>query len=169
MVCLPGAATPGAEPLRRAPEALGRVLAVDYGRKRIGLALSDELGLTARPLETIVRANRRDDMRRLRQVVRQHGVRRVIVGYPLHLDGTTGAMAAEATRFAGRLRKELGLEVELVDERLTSWEADEILRETRQLTRRARKASDDVAAAVILREYLERKRCNGPAEAPESE
>ncbi|MFY9528500.1 MAG: Holliday junction resolvase RuvX [Candidatus Acidiferrales bacterium] len=155
--------------MRRTPEATGRVLAVDYGRKRIGLALSDELGLTARPLETIVRANRRDDMRRLRQVVRQHGVRRVIVGHPLHLDGTAGAMAAEATRFAGRLRKELGLEVESVDERLTSWEADETLRETRQSTRRARKASDDVAAAVILREYLERKSNNGPAEAPGSE
>ncbi len=153
---------PNAQPGRR-------ILAVDCGRKRIGLALSDELGITARPLETLERANRRDDMRRLREVVREHHVGRIIVGYPLHLDGKVGEMAEEAARFAGRLRKEVSLEVELVDERLTTWEAEQTVLETRQSSRRHNKPVDDMAAAVLLREYLERKREHGPAKPPESE
>ena len=63
-----------------------RVLAIDYGRRRLGLALSDALGLTAQPLTTLARANRRDDLRCLRELVRRHGVQRIIVGHPLHLD-----------------------------------------------------------------------------------
>src|ERR1700722_10595621 len=101
-----------------------RILAIDYGRKRIGLALSDELRLTARPLSTLARVNRQSDVRSLREICRRHAVARVIVGHPLHMSGEAGEMAGEAARFAARLRKELGLEVELMDERLTSWEAE---------------------------------------------
>src|ERR1700691_1611263 len=103
-----------------------RILAIDYGRKRIGLALSDELRLTAQPLGTLLRMNRQADLRRLRETCRSHAVSRIIVGNPLHINGEAGEMADEAARFATRLRKELGLEVELVDERLTSWEARQI-------------------------------------------
>ena len=72
---------------------------MDYGRKRIGLALSDEMGLTARPLTTMQRTNRQNDMRRLREVCRRNGVCRIIVGHPLHLTGEAGAMASEASGF----------------------------------------------------------------------
>ncbi len=102
---------------------LPRILAIDYGRKRIGLALSDELGLTAQPLATIVRTNRRNDLRRLREICRQYEVGRIVVGHPLHMTGEAGEMAEEAKRFAARLEKDLRIEVVLVDERLTSWEA----------------------------------------------
>jgi putative pre-16S rRNA nuclease len=142
-----------------APDAqVARILAIDYGRKRIGVALSDELGLTAQPLVTIVRANRRDDLRRLRQICRRHGVARILVGHPLHISGEAGEMAAEAARFAARLKKELRIMVELVDERLTTWEADQLMAETNSSSRRKRIPIDDVAAAILLREYLNRQR-----------
>lgn len=163
-----------------AGSAPGRILAIDYGRRRIGLAVSDELRVTAQPLAKLERTNRSDDVRRLREIARRHEARLVIVGHPLHLDGRAGEMAAEAARFAARIEKALRIPVSLVDERLTSWEATQELRETRarpdggaghkpwrQGKVRARKprrpaasssrrAVDDVAAAVLLREYLER-------------
>jgi len=137
----------------------GVILAVDYGRRRIGLAVSDSLGLTARPLATLARVNRRSDLARLREVCRAHMVRTVIVGWPLRLDGTPGEMAGEAARFAERMRKNLGLPVQLADERLSSWEArritaDGALLEGGQRGKRAGNPLDDVAAAVILRDYL---------------
>src|ERR1700687_1836126 len=121
------------------------ILAIDYGRKRIGLALSDELGLIARPLATLVRANRRDDLRRLREICRQHGVARILVGHPLHMTGAAGEMADEAARFAARLKKDLGIVVELVDERLTTWEAGQLRAEMKSPARRKRTKTDDVA------------------------
>jgi putative pre-16S rRNA nuclease len=141
-----------------------RVLALDYGRRRIGLALSDELRLTARPLATFERTNRRDDLRRLREIIRKHGVKEIVVGHPVRLDGSAGEMAAEAERFAARVEKETGLPVELVDERLTSWEARETLAETKPRPGKER-LLDDIAAAIILRDYLERVRARNAEKA----
>jgi putative Holliday junction resolvase len=135
-----------------------RILAVDYGRKRIGLALSDELCLTAQPLATVTRTNRQNDLRRLREICREHGVTRIIVGHPLHMTGEASPMAHEAARFAARLGKETGIRVELADERLTSWEAKRTLAETGASLRQRREPLDHVAAAVLLRDYLERTR-----------
>ncbi len=135
-----------------------RILAIDYGRKRIGLALSDELGLTAQPLATFLRTNRRNDLRRLREICRKHAVARILVGHPLHMTGESSPMAEEAALFAARLRKDLGIEVELVDERLTSWEAAQTMAEVKSSSRRKRAPIDDVAAAVLLRDYLEHKK-----------
>jgi len=135
-----------------------RVLAIDYGRKRIGLALSDELQLTAQPLAVMKRTNRREDLRRLRDICRKQGVARILVGHPLHITGEAGEMAQEASRFAARLRKELKIEVHLVDERLTSWEAAQMTAETGSAAHRNASSLDDVAAAIFLREYLERRR-----------
>ena len=126
---------------------------MDYGRKRIGLALSDELGLTARPLMTMRRTNRQNDMRRLREICRRNGVCRIIVGHPLHLTGEDSAMAKEALGFARRLEKAVDIEVELRDERLTSWEAQQTVTEIRS-GRPKEGPFDDVAAAILLRDYL---------------
>ena len=134
-------------------EIAGRVLAVDYGRKKIGLALSDALQLTASPLTTLVRRNRESDLRFLRDVCREKGVRLIVVGHPLHIDGEISEMAEECARFARRLKKNLGIPVELVDERLTTWEARQQASGDRP-SRRARPV-DELAAAVLLREYLE--------------
>jgi len=134
-----------------------RILAIDYGRKRIGLALSDELGFTAQPLLTLERTNRRGDMRRLREICREHGVAHILVGHPLHITGAAGEMSGEAAQFAARLKKETGIVVELMDERLTSWEADQLMSETKSSSRKRRTHVDDVAAAILLREYLDRR------------
>lgn len=149
----------------------GRILAIDYGRRRIGLALSDALGLTAQPLDTLVRTNRRGDLRRLREIARRHEVRRILVGHPVHLDGTESEMAIEAARFAARVEKHLRLPVELVDERLSSWEAEQLapraLRGKRRAAGSRRRPSgiDQLAAAVILRDYLDRRRATHKAGA----
>jgi len=135
------------------------ILAIDYGRTRIGLALSDEAELTARPLQILQRTNRRDDVKRLREVCREHSVGKIIVGWPIRLDGTPGEMAAEAEQFAERLRKQLGLMVELIDERLSSWEAEQLastIKPRANASLGKRKTLDDVAAAVVLRDYLSR-------------
>ena len=147
------------------------ILAVDYGRVRIGLAIADAETQMPQPLSTLERINRNEDMRRLRELVREHGVRQIVVGLPLRLDGTRGEMAEEVERFAQRLRKQIGVPVELVDERLTSWEAERLLEEVQGrfihdeklgAARKQKKAQskmtvDAVAAAVILKEYLERQ------------
>lgn len=124
----------------------------------------------AQPLITLRRINRNEDIRRLRELAREHRVKQIVVGLPLNLDGTRGEMAEEAERFARRVRKQLGVLVEMVDERLTSWEAERLLEEMQgrflhgpqKGGRTQRKASeratvDAVAAAVILNEYLERQ------------
>jgi putative holliday junction resolvase len=153
------------------PRAKGSILSIDYGRERMGLAIADANARMAQPLSTMERVNRNEDMRRLREVIREHGVRQVVVGLPLKLDGTRGGMADEAERFARRLHKQMGVPVELVDERLTSWEAERLLEETQGRFLHAEKSHpgrmhkkaparatvDAVAAAVILREYLERQ------------
>ncbi|MBZ5528084.1 MAG: Holliday junction resolvase RuvX [Acidobacteriia bacterium] len=133
--------------------SLRRILALDYGRARIGLALADADARIARPLGLIARKNRNEDMRRLREIIREHGVRQIVVGLPLRLDGTPGEMAEEAGRFAERIRKQIGLPVEMVDERLTSWEAAQSGGKNRK--QEGKDSVDALAAALILREYLE--------------
>jgi putative Holliday junction resolvase len=132
------------------------VLAIDYGRRRLGLALSDTLGMTARPLAVWERTNRRKDLARIRELCREHAVGRIVVGWPIRLDGTRGEMAQEAAGFADRLRKHLGRPVELADERLTSWDAGQQLLDSG--SRRPGAPVDDVAATIILRDYLARSK-----------
>ena len=148
----------------------GRILAVDYGRARMGLAIANASAGVPQPLGVLVRINRNEDMRRLRELAREHDVKQIIVGLPLRLDGTPGEMAVEAERFAQRARKQIGVPVEMVDERLTSWEAERLLEEEAGRIRHEnvepkdakqrkkqdpRRSVDAMAAAVILREYLE--------------
>ena len=156
---------------KRAAKAF-RILALDYGRTKIGLALADSEARMAEPYDTLERINRNEDMRRLRELAGELGVRQILVGLPLRLDGSSGEMAEQATRFAQRVRKQVGVAVEMVDERLTSWEAERILEEemgrriVHQETPHGRKKTarasdgkytvDAVAAMVILREYLAR-------------
>jgi putative holliday junction resolvase len=155
------------------------ILAIDYGKVRIGLAIADIETALPRPLTTIERVNRNEDMRRLREVTLEHAVKEIVVGLPLRLDGTRGDMAEEATRFGERVRKQIGLPVEMVDERLTSWEAERLLEEQagkvfyddavpahlhssiRKKKQAARATVDAMAAAVILKEYLAKRQNPG--------
>lgn len=153
------------------PRTKGSILSIDYGGERIGLAIADANVRMAQPLNTMDRINRNEDMRRLRELVRDRGVKQIVVGLPLKLDGTRGEMAEEAERFARRVQKQIGVPVELVDERLTSWEAERLLEEMQGRFLHTEKSGssgkrkkaperptvDAVAAAVILKEYLERQ------------
>jgi putative holliday junction resolvase len=146
----------------------GRILALDYGRVRIGVAIASADVALARPLATLERVNRNEDMRRLRELIREHGVKQIVVGLPLRLDGTRGEMAEEAAQFGRRVHKQLGLPVEMVDERLTSWEAERLLEEhvgrtihppasKKRKNDNAKLGVDAMAAALILKEYLDRR------------
>ena len=145
------------------------ILALDYGRARIGMAIADAENALSQPLGTLDRVNRNEDMRRLRELVREHSVKQIVVGLPLRLDGTRGDMAEEASRFGQRVHKQLGLPVEMVDERLTSWEAERMLEEHqgrvlnapsghKKKKENARTGVDAMAAALILKEYLDRQK-----------
>ena len=140
---------------------------MDYGRARIGLAIAESLQGIAQPLGTLKRINRNEDMRRLRELARDNSVRLILVGLPLRLDGARGEMAQETQRFAERMRKQIGVAVEMADERLTSWEAERVLeeefgRKSKQIDGASKKKDaakftvDSVAATIFLREYLER-------------
>jgi putative Holliday junction resolvase len=165
-----------ASSLAAAPVVPGVTLAIDYGKKRLGLALSDEHGVTCRPHATWSRTNRRRDLARLRELVREQGIRRIVVGLPLHLDGTPSEMSEQARSFAARVGKALGLPVEMMDERLSSWEARQSVAGANSngrgrgdfssgRTEPKKKAPlDDIAAAVILRDYLDRARTRVPAQ-----
>lgn len=142
------------------------ILSIDYGRARFGLAVADAETRLPRPLTTLERVNRNEDMRRLREIVREHNVRQVVIGLPLRMDGTPGEMAEEAKRFAVRVHKQFGLPVEMVDERLTSWEAERLLEEQsgrvlhddsphRKKKQQQRATVDSFAAAIILKQYLD--------------
>lgn len=133
----------------------GPILGVDYGTKRIGLAVSDPEGRMAFPLKTLIRKNLRQDLDAIRALADERDVGHIVVGLPLHMDGRRGPEAAAAEGFADRLHAATGRSVEMVDERLTSVEAERALRETGRTGRRGREVVDAVAASLLLRTWLE--------------
>ncbi len=146
--------------------ASGPILALDPGRVRIGLALSDALRLAVRPLAPLRTAGKKADVSRIADLVRQHAVTTVIVGLPLHMSGEAGAAAATAQRLAGRLRAGLaGVDVQLWDERLTTVEAERTLIEAGMSRRVRRERIDGAAAVLILESYLAAGR-SGPEPIP---
>lgn len=138
---------------------MARVLALDVGERRIGVAVSDPTGILARPLTTIVRASRQADFQAIAALVEEHAIERVIVGLPLSLDGTEGPQARQTRRYGERLAAALEVPIEYWDERYSSAVAGDILREKGRQRRQVRGELDAAAAAVILQSYLD-------AEAP---
>lgn len=133
----------------------GRILALDLGKRRIGLAVSDELRLTAQGLETLERTGIRADLTRLSLLASERGVTLILIGNPLRLDGAEGAQSAWARQFAGKLRDRTGLPVELWDERLTTVEAERVLRQSGISREKRGAAVDRLAAVVLLQSYLD--------------
>jgi putative Holliday junction resolvase len=132
------------------------ILGIDFGRVRIGLAISDELRLLAHPLETIPANNQA--LKRISEIVRERKIDKIIVGVPRHLSGQFGESANEALAFTTKLRDRLKCAVELWDERLTTVAAERALREAGKKTRKTRHIVDQVAAQMILQSYLDRER-----------
>jgi putative Holliday junction resolvase len=132
-----------------------RVLGLDVGSKTIGLAVSDPLGITAQGLETIRRENKRLDFERLANTINQYQVSEIVVGYPLRLSGVEGAQAEKMQRFAEELRARFSLPVHLWDERLTSTQANRLLREAEVSIKKRSQAVDRMAAVLILQSWME--------------
>jgi len=133
-----------------------RVLGLDYGEKRIGLAISDELGLTAQALEVRQRQGRRADLAYLAGKAVELGVTRIVLGLPLNMNGSRGPAAEAAEGFGRDLTRVTGLEVIMVDERLTTAAATRNLLAMDLSRRRRREVVDKAAAALILQTYLDR-------------
>lgn len=137
-----------------------RILALDLGARRIGLAVSDALGLTAQGLETLHRKNKRSDFEHLAAVVQKYEVAEIVLGLPLHMSGDESAQSRRSMEFAEKLKTQLGLPVHLWDERLTSAQANRLLRESEMSIRRRGQAVDRMAATLILQSFLESRRTN---------
>lgn len=135
----------------------GRVLGLDVGSRRIGIAVSDPLGITAQGLETLQRKNKRHDFERLHQIIREYDVKEIVVGLPLRMSGAEGTQAGKMQEFAEELRKRFTLPVHLWDERLTSAEANRLLRETELSIEKRSKAVDRMAAVLILQGWMENR------------
>ena len=137
-------------------------MGVDYGEKRVGLALSDPLGITAQPLECIERENDAQVAGELERLIQTHDIERVVVGLPVNLSGNDSPQTKRARRFISRLRKNLGVKIETWDERLSSAEAERALIDMDVRRSRRKERRDIVAAQLILQGYLDTK---GPAKA----
>jgi putative Holliday junction resolvase len=141
----------------------GRIMALDYGDRRIGVALSDPLGVAARPLMTLVRRSRARDLEALAALAREHEVTRIVVGWPLAMDGSRTERVRLTEIFMQRVGRVTGLPVEPWDERLTSVQAERVLIEGGVRRERRREVIDQVAAVILLQSYLDAGRAGGRA------
>ena len=132
-----------------------RVLGLDVGSKTIGLAVSDPLGITAQGLQTIRRQNKRLDFRQLEKLIGEYEVAEIVVGYPLRMSGAEGTQAEKMQVFAEELRRRFKLPVHLWDERLTSAQANRLLRDSEMSIKRRGEVVDQMAAVLILQNWMD--------------
>ena len=132
-----------------------RILGLDVGSRTIGMAVSDPLGITAQGLETLRRQNKRRDFEALGQVLRQYNIAEIVVGLPLRLSGAEGTQSEKMRAFAEELQKRFALPVHLWDERLTSAEANRLLREAEMSIKRRGEVVDRMAAVLILQSWMD--------------
>ena len=132
-------------------------MGIDFGEARIGVALSDPTGLIATPKLVLAEKDKGRQISRVVEFARNHDVEKIVVGMPYHLDGSEGTMASIVEKFAAKLERVSGLEVIRIDERLSSVEAERIMKMTRSKRRKKglKQDLDMVAAAVILQSYLD--------------
>jgi len=133
----------------------GRILALDLGKKRIGLALSDPLGITAQGLPTLERTNIRQDLSNIAHIIAERGVTLLLMGNPLHMSGDAGRQAAYVHEFAERLREHTGVPLKYWDERLTTVEAHRVLRSSGIGIEKRARAIDKLSAIILLESYLD--------------
>ena len=135
-----------------------RTMGLDYGAKTVGVAVTDALGLTAQPLETIVRKGEnklRTTYARIRELIGEYDVDTIVVGLPKNMDGSLGERAEKTLAFVGELRSKTGLTVEVVDERMTTVEAERVLNEAGVSSDRHKEHVDKLAASLILKSWID--------------
>jgi putative holliday junction resolvase len=135
-----------------------RLLGLDFGLRRIGVAVSDELGLTAQPVMTLVRKNERQDLKSLGRLLRKYSCEAIVLGHPLHMSGDVSPLAVKTQAFAASLREAFSLPVHLWDERLTSAEAHRHLEAAGRPASSHRNVVDQGAAVLILQSFLDAHR-----------
>jgi len=131
-----------------------RILGLDYGSKRIGVAICDELGITAQVLATITRKNQRQDLQAIAGFIKKYGVEKIVIGYPIRLDGTEGIQCEKTNRFIRILESTFSLPVIRWEETLTTKEAENILMEANMRRKKRKNVVDKLAASLILQGYL---------------
>lgn len=135
---------------------MGRILGIDYGKKRIGLALSDIMGIMAQPFDVIESKGIKNNIEAILKIIKEKEVSCVVIGKPINMNATEGEMAEFATEFANELKKITEIKVELIDERLTTAQAERVLVEEANVSREKRKGiRDKLAATFILQTYLD--------------
>ena len=132
----------------------GRILALDVGKKRIGLAVSDELGITAQGIETLERTRVRQDLDNLKSIAERWDAKTLLIGKPLHMSGAESRQSEYTREFADRLHEHLSLPIVFWDERLTSAEAERLLRIGRASLEQRKRAVDRMSAVLLLESYL---------------
>jgi putative holliday junction resolvase len=132
-----------------------RILGLDYGDKRMGVSLCDELGMTAQGLPTLVRKTKKHDLDILGNLIRTYNVEKIVIGYPLRIDGSEGIQCEKVNRYAGLLNKTFSLPVVKWPETLSTKEADEILINSGIRWQKRKKMVDKMAACIILQGYLD--------------
>ncbi len=135
-----------------------RILGIDYGEKRVGVAVSDTLEITAHGLETVHRQNKKQLIADLAQLCKKEGVEEVVIGLPINMNGTQGPKAKEVLDFLPELQKAVGVPVKTWDERLSSRQAGRLMIEEGLSRKRQKQESDRLAATLILQGYLEFRR-----------
>ena len=132
-----------------------RILALDVGEKRIGVALSDALNIIAQGLETIDRTSDKETLNKIKELIKEHGVTKIIVGMPFNMNGSKGPSAQSVEDFISLIKKSGGIDIEAVDERLTTAQGERMLLQA-DVSRKKRKSSiDKIAAQLILQVYLD--------------
>ncbi len=134
---------------------------MDVGARRIGLAVSDPMGITAQGIETLERKNKKNDFAILERVIRKYDVREIVMGYPLKMSGETGSQSEKMASFAEEVRHRFSIPVYLWDERLTTAAAHRILDETDMSVRRRGQVIDQMAAVLILQSFIEARSVQG--------
>jgi putative Holliday junction resolvase len=132
-----------------------RILGLDVGSRRIGVAVSDPLGITAQGLDTILRKNKRLDFAQLEALIHKYSVSEIVVGLPLRMSGAEGTQSEKMRAFAEDVKKKFKLPVHLWDERLTSAEANRVLRDSEMSIQRRGEVVDRMAAVLILQNWME--------------
>jgi len=137
-----------------------RILAIDLGEKRIGIAISDELGITAQGLPTIPSTTEDENLKKIKKLVDKYNVKKIILGLPKNMNGTLGRQAEKSLSFAQKIKNIHQVPVELEDERLSTSKAEKLLIQADRSRKKRKKVIDKMSAVIILQSYLDRRMIN---------
>jgi putative Holliday junction resolvase len=132
-----------------------KILSIDFGLKRMGFAVGDTTLRTAAPITPLKRKNKDQDIHHIKNLIPEYDIDKIIIGYPLNMDGTKSKITIQVENFAKHIKKKIHIETEFVDERLTSFEAEEVLKSYQPNHKKRKQILDSISAFIILKSYME--------------